>query len=280
MSSPLRTQFNNYMVLRRFSPKTQRSYINAVEGLAKFYKQSPAGLTNKEVQTYLLYLIQERNLSWSTCNIAFSSFRCLYNNILERKTTEFHLPPRPRIKSIPRLLSIEEVGKLLNATSRRKHRVLLMTAYGTGVRVSELVKLKPHHIESSRMMVRVEQGKGEKDRYTILPQNLLDELRIYWTMHQPREWLFPHRDGVRPMPIGTAQKIYYTAKQLAGITKGFGIHTLRHCFATHLMDQGVDIYSIKKMLGHTSIKTTAKYLHVTSKRLALIKSPLDDLYGI
>lgn len=127
-------------------------------------------------------------------------------------------------------------------------------------------------------MIRVEQGKGMKDRYTILPEYLLQELRAYWQQYQPAPWLFPDRGGSRPMPIGTAQKVYYQAKQKAGITKGFGIHTLRHCFATHLLDQGVDIYVIKRMMGHVSLRTTARYLHVSTDKIASIKSPLDLLY--
>ncbi len=141
--------------------------------------------------------------------------------------------------------------------------------------MSEVVHLKPHHIESERMMIRVEQGKGRKDRYTILPQSLLDQLRTYWKTCHPHSWLFFGKD--KPMPIATAQAIYNNAKNKAGINKGNGIHTLRHCFATHLLDQGVDIYTIKQMMGHSALVTTSRYLHTTREKIASVKSPLDNL---
>ena len=150
-----------------------------------------------------------------------------------------------------------------------------MTVYAAGLRVSEVVRLQPQHIESSRNMIRVEQGKGNKDRYTLLPKKLLKELRSYWRIHQPKAWLFFGWDRNRPMAIRTAQKTYHNAKQKAGITKGQGIHTLRHCFATHLLEAGYDIFVIKKMMGHGSLSTTARYLHMTRERLGGIESPLD-----
>ena len=173
------------------------------------------------------------------------------------------------------LLSIEEVQRLLDATRNPKHRTLLMTIYGAGLRVSEVVNLKPCHIESSRMMIRVEQGKGMKDRYTLLPKRLLHELRSYYTAYRPDEYLFFGKSKSCPLPVGTAQKAYYHAKKRAGITQGRGIHTLRHCFATHLMDMGVDIYVIKHMMGHSAIKTTSGYLHASRQKIANVISPLD-----
>ena len=160
-----------------------------------------------------------------------------------------------------------------------RQRALLMLTYGSGLRVSELVKLKPHHIESERMLVRVEQAKGRKDRYTLLSQKALDELRGYYKYFDPGKWLFCGKHKQNPMPVATAQKIYYRAKKIAGITRGKGIHTLRHCFATHLLEAGIDIYLIKRFLGHTSIQTTMVYLHVLPNRLAEVKSPLDTLFN-
>jgi site-specific recombinase XerD len=277
MSSTLRTQFVNYLTLQRYSSKTKEAYIGAVYRLARHYMQSPDQLSNEQIHDYLRYCIEKRRLAWSTCNVIFSGLDCFYKNILKWDETRFSIPPRPRIKRIPMILSMEEVERLLRSIKNLKHKVLLMTAYGAGLRVSELVCLQPGHIESdpSRMVIRVEQGKGRKDRYTILSETLLDVLRKYWKTYQPGDWIFFGRDRDRPISIATAQRIYYNAKKKTGITKGRGIHTLRHCFASHLLWQGTDIHKIKRLLGHTSIKTTVKYLHVTEEQLAKIKSPLD-----
>jgi len=265
------------MTLRGFSPKTKEAYVGAVAGLAFYYSQSPDKLTNDQIQAYLLHLITDRKLAWSSCNVVFSGLRCFYTQVLKWDETRFYIPPRPRQKKLPKLLSLEEVNHLLKAASNIKHQALLMTVYGAGLRVSEVVHLKPRHIESDRMMIRVDQGKGKKDRYTILPQSLLYELRRYWKVCRPHSWLFFGKDKNKSMPVATAQRIYYHAKNKAGITKGNGIHTLRHCFATHLLDQGVDIYTIKQLLGHTALVTTSKYLHTTSEKIAAVKSPLDAL---
>ncbi len=275
MGTELRIRFTRYLTLRHFSPKTTEAYIHAVSGLAGHYRKSPDQLDNDQIQDYLDHLIKERKLAWSTVNVAFSAFRCFYINVLHWDTAKFSIPPRKKPKQFPMLLSVEEVKTLLQATANLKHQALLTTVYGAGLRVSEVVRLQPHHIESSRMMIRVEQGKGRKDRYTILPERLLDMLRRYWCDYKPQKWLFFGQDRKSPMPVATAQRIYYQVKEKAGITKGRGIHTLRHCFATHMMDQGVDVYTIKKMLGHGSLKTTAQYIHVTQERLRAVKSPLD-----
>jgi site-specific recombinase XerD len=277
MASLLRKQFNDYMILKRYSPKTKEVYINAVAGLAGYYHQSPDKLSHEQIQTYLFYLINEKKRAWSTCNVVLSALQCFYSQVLKWEETRFRIPPRPREKKLPHLLSVEEVGRILKAADNIKHRALLTTAYGGGLRVSEVVHLKPHHIESERMMIRVEQGKGRKDRYTLLPQSLLDLLRQYWQACRPGSWLFFAKDKDKPMDVSTAQKIYYLAKDKAGIHKGTGIHTLRHCFATHLLDQGVDIFTIKQLMGHTALKTTSRYLHTTDNKIAAVKSPLDTL---
>ncbi|MBU0988363.1 MAG: tyrosine-type recombinase/integrase, partial [Proteobacteria bacterium] len=156
-----------------------------------------------------------------------------------------------------------------------KHRVILMTAYSAGLRVSELVALRQEHIDSSRMVIRVEQGKGKKDRYTILSQRLLKELRIYYKACRPENWLFPAKNSIRHISITSAQRIYNKAKKKAGITKGKGIHTLRHCFASHLLEAGYDVRRIQILMGHRSLSTTMTYLHVSGKGLGMVKSPFD-----
>jgi site-specific recombinase XerD len=247
--------------------------------LSSFHNQPAYELTNDQIQDFLHYNIQERQLSWSSCNVLFCGLKKYYRDFLDRSDKEFSIPPRPRVKQLPMLLSRDEVTRILTTKSNIKHRALLTTVYGSGLRVSEVVRLRPEHIESDRMMIRVEQGKGRKDRYTVLSQNCLDLLREYWRICQPGEWLFFGRDKTKPMSIGTAQHIYYQAKKKAGVTKGRGIHTLRHCFASHLLEDGAELYVIKRWLGHTSIKTTCTYLHLSPDYLAKITSPLDLLYS-
>lgn len=277
MSSQLREEFTNQLILQRYSPKTREAYINAVIGLTRYHMKSPDQLSNDEIQEYLRYLIAEKKLAWSTCNVIFSGLNYFYTNIVKWDETRFSIPRRPRFKQLPMILSIEEVDRLINAPSNLKHRALLKTVYSAGLRVREVVRLKPHHIESdpTRMMIRVERGKGRKDRYTVLSEELLTTLREYWQECRPWKWLFQGRNHGDPMSAGTAQKIYHDAKKKAGIEKGRGIHTLRHCFASHLLWAGEDIYTIKKMLGHSSIKTTTRYLHVTQEQIHAVKSPLD-----
>jgi|AntAceMinimDraft_12_1070368.scaffolds.fasta_scaffold45807_2 site-specific recombinase XerD len=277
MSTPLRTLMLNQMTLRYLAEKTKTAYISAVAGLAKFYMQSPDQLTEDQVQRYLLYLIEERKLAWSTCNVAFSAFRFLYTTVLKRPDGAFSIPPRRKQKKLPYPLTVEETLRLITLTRNPKHRALLMTVYSAGLRVSEVVHLKPWHIESSRRLIRVDQGKGNKDRYTHLSPRLIRELRSYWRLCRPTIWLFPGRDKDRPMPVGSAQKIYYQAKERAGITRPGGIHTLRHCFATHQLESGCDIFVIKQMLGHSAIASTTRYLHISPERLRAVVSPLDSL---
>jgi len=188
-----------------------------------------------------------------------------------------HLPPRTGRSQLPQILSIEELQRLFMHARNPRHRVLLMTTYAAGLRVSEVVRLRLTDIESDRLLLRVEQGKGRKDRYTLLSTRLLTELRAYWKCYRPTPWLFTGLDPHTPMPIGTAQKIYYHAKQRAGITHGHGIHTLRHCFATHLLEAGTDIRTIQMLLGHQSLDTTTQYLRITRQHLATIRSPFDLL---
>ena len=274
--TPLRKRFQNHLTFKRFSPKTHEAYIGAVKGLAEHYHKSPYKLSDEQIQGYFVYLLEERKYAWSSCNVIFCGVKLFYEEILHRDTTAV-IPPRPRQKQLPTILSQEEVSKLINACENLKHRTLLLGVYSGGLRVSEAVALQPVHIERSRMMIRVEQGKGRKDRYTILSSHFLSELDKYWWEYRPEKYLFFGSDKAKPMAIGTAQKIYYQAKERAGITRGRGIHTLRHCFATHLMEQGVQIYAIKRMMGHVALSTTARYMHVSNELISTIKSPLDFL---
>ena len=275
--SAMREKMIKEMTLRRLSANTQRSYLNAVSGLARYYNQSPEKMNKRMIQDYLFHLLQERKLQWSTCNVIVHGLRFFYTKTLSMDAGSLSLPPYKRENKLPEVLSTEELECLLGATSNQKHRTLLMSTYAAGLRVSEVVNLKLTDIDSKRMMIRVRQGKGNKDRYTILSKRLLKELRIYWKGYRPSEWLFSGRDPEQAMSKSTAAAIYNNAKNKAGIKRGRGIHTLRHCFATHLLEAGVDLRTIQVLMGHSSIMTTVVYLKVTRKQLSSTQSPLDLL---
>ena len=271
----LRTKMIEEMKLRNFSPRTEQSYVSAMVGLVKYYHQSPDQLTQEQIRSYLLHL-KERGLSPSSRNVAISGLKFFYHQILGWNEQQLFLPPRKGSWRLPEVLSPKEVERVLLAAVKLRDRCLLMTAYATGLRVSELVRLKVSDIDSSRMMVRVEQGKGRKDRYTILSPRLLSELRTYWKEHRSKSWLFPNgKDG--PISVNYSQRIYNWAKHKAGIQKGKGIHTLRHCFATHLLENGVDLVTIKTLLGHNSLQSTQRYLQIRQHKLTSTGSPLDLL---
>jgi site-specific recombinase XerD len=215
MNRDLKTQFINYMTLQRFALATKKNYIAALEGLTRFHHQSPETLTNDQIQEYLRYLIEDRKLSWGTCNNFFSGIVSFYRNVCKWDETRFSIPPRPRIKKLPRIFSIEEVKRLFASAANLKHRVLLMTIYSAGLRVSEVVRLQPDHLESdpSRMMIRVEQGKGRKDRYTILSGKLLVEMRKYWCTYHPGTWLFPGYKAHMPMCTNAVRSAFNKAKK-------------------------------------------------------------------
>jgi len=263
------------MVLKNLTPKTQETYIRAVKGFADYYNLSPDRLTPLNIRDYLVYLKQKRKVSASTYHVTRAAIVCFYTGILKWKKYQLNLPVHKTVKRNPKILSIQEVQCLLSNIKNRKHRAILMTAYGTGLRVSELIHLKPIHIESDRMMVRVEQGKGQKDRYTILPERLLKELREYWKIYRPKIWLFPGKTKNNPITRYSVHQIYTRARKKSGIHHGAGIHTLRHCFATHLLEAGEDINRIKIWLGHRSILTTSIYINICSVQGNKVIHPLN-----
>lgn len=278
--SPLRQQMQSDMVLHGFAARTQESYLGAVTSIAKHYHRSPDQLSTDEIQQYLLHLINERKLSWSTTNQAASALRFLFRITLKQPDAAFLIPYRRVGSKLPEILSREEVGQILDASANLTHRTLLMTTYAAGLRVAEVCALRVSDIDSKRMMLRVECGKGAKDRYSLLSPRLLDMLRLYWQAARPRTWLFPQRsDDSQSISIKTAQRMYYVAKQRAGIGKEGGIHSLRHAFATHLLESGVDIHTIQRLMGHGHISTTARYFHL-KEHLAKTGSPLDLLPAV
>jgi site-specific recombinase XerD len=261
--------------LRRKAPTTVSSYVKAVEELARYYRRSPDRISTEEIRDYMHFLIVGKKLSYSSCNHKIVAINFFFREVVQRKV-ELRVPMK-RSGRLPEPLSREEVARLIAAAENQKHRVLMMTAYSAGLRVSELVRLKPQDIHSDRLLIRVNQGKGRKDRYTLLSERLLGELRAYWRESRPELWLFPNQSRTDHMPTCTPARAFYRLKRRAGITHGRGIHTLRHSFATHLLEAGVDLRTIQILMGHTSLNTTVKYLHVTEKHLEQTKSPLDLL---
>ena len=276
----LRDRMIREMQLRRFAPGTQDAYAHAVAGLVKYHHRSPDRISLEQVKDYLLHLMNERKLSWSAVNVKIAAIRFFYVETLKRQDVTADIPPRRTPRSLPEILSAHEIEQLFAVTTNPKHRMLLMTAYATGLRRAELVGLKVSDIDSDRMMVRVDQGKGKKDRYTILSKRLLHELRTYWKIKRPPVWMFPGADRHRHISRETIGKIYETAKIKAGIKKAGGIHTLRHCFATHLLEAGVDVRTIQVLMGHQSIRTTIRYLQLTRKKLDASADLLDLLKPI
>lgn len=262
--------------LGHYAERTIDTYINWLARLAGHYRRSPAELSEKEAQAFLLHLVEEKHLAWSTVNQALSAMRFLYEKVLHRPKVQLRVPARRKLTRRACAYSKKQVAAILDAARNPKHRALLMCVYGAGLRVGEAVVLRPGHIESQRGLIRVEQGKGNKDRYTLLPDRLLGELRNYYRCFHPGEWLFFGREKAKPMPVGSAQKIFYQARDRAGIGHG-GIHTLRHCFATHLLEAGADIHELKRMMGHSAIKTTSGYIHISKEHLESVGSPLDSL---
>lgn len=273
----LRERMEQDLVLRGRAARTREAYLHAVAELTRYYRRAPDQLTDAEVQRYLLHLIQERKLAWSSCRQAVCALRFFYEITLGRPRATFRVPLPKGAQTLPEILSREEVARLLTAPTTLKHRVLLMTTYAGGLRVSEVVHLRVSDIDSQRMVIRVEQGKGRKDRYTLLSARLLEALRQYVRVYRPTPWLFPQRRAAVPMDAASALRIYHLAKARAGIRKVGGIHALRHAFATHLVESGTDLATLQTLLGHSCITTTMRYVQLSRGQVTARVSPLDQL---
>lgn len=273
--TPLRKQFICGLRIKGLSDKTIENYVHAVAGITRHYRCSPLDLTREQIQTYLLHLLQERRLAPATVNLHVYAMKTFFRLLapLNRVMDDFFPVKTP--KHIPSVLSREEVQRLICATRNIKQRAALMLLYSSGLRLSECLTLKPMHIESSRMKVRVEQGKGKKDRYTVLSQRTLDTLREYYREYKPTQWLFEGWGG-KHYSARSLALVVAKATLRARIDKKVSPHTLRHSFATHLMESGVPLPVIQHLLGHSSIKTTMVYLHVSEPAVDRTLSPLDD----
>jgi site-specific recombinase XerD len=265
------------MQLRNLAPTTQRNYIAHVEAYAKFYWKSPEVLDQEAVREYLLYLLNERKLSPEGVNQQVSALKFLYLTTLEMPWSDVDFPRVKRPYQLPVVLSHEEIVQFFDHVPSLRYRAALMTCYGAGLRVSEAVALKVSDIDSKRMLLRVEQGKGGKDRYAMLSPRLLEVLRVYFRAARPQEYLFPSPRTGRHLNAASLQQACRDAWLRSGLRKRVTVHTLRHSFATHLLENGTDVRVIQVLLGHSRIDTTARYAAVSPQLIGATISPLDRL---
>jgi integrase len=275
--TPRRAQMIRDMQLQRLAPKTPRASVAAVAGWAKGSQCSPDRLRPAQRRPSVHHLLVERRLAWSACTHAAAGLKFFSTKTLGWEVLRLDLPPRTGRSQLPRVLSIEELQRLFTRTKHPRHRVLVMTTYAAGRRVSAVVRLRLTAIESDRRLLRVEQGTGRKERYPLRSTRLLTALRASWQGSRPAPWLFPGRDPHTPLPIGTAQTIDAHAHQRAGITHGQGLQTRRHCCATPRLEAGADVWTIQMLRGHKSLATTTRDLQVTRQPLATRRSPFDLL---
>jgi site-specific recombinase XerD len=265
------------MEIRNLSPNTQLSYLQQVSGFAKYCHRSPELAGPEEIRAYQLHLTSERKLAPGTLCIVASALRFLYKVTLKRDWVEREIPLPKKPYILPVILSREEVLHFLESIASVKHRTILMTAYAAGLRVSEATRLKVTDIDSQRMMLRVEQGKGQKDRYVMLSPKLLEILRAYWKVTHPEVWLFPGDMPDQPITRSAVEQACQKARRVSGIKKPITPHSLRHGFASHLLEAGTNVRTIQLLMGHRSLATTAKYLKVATTTVCATTSPFDLL---
>jgi integrase/recombinase XerD len=274
----LRQRMTEDMQVRNLSPHTQASYLQQVSLFARHFRTSPDALTPEHIRTYQIYLTNEKKLAPNSIHMAVAALRFLYRVTLKKEWTfgeDIPLPKKPQ--KLPVVLSPEEVAYFLNCVDCSKHRVILTTCYAAGLRISEAVRLKVGAIDSARMVVRVEQGKGRKDRYVMLSPMLLEILRSYWRAVRPKEWLFTGTHDDRPITKDAVEAACQKAHRLSGLSKPVTPHSLRHAFAVHLLESGTDLRTIQLLLGHRSLATTARYLRIATSKVCATSSPLDLL---
>lgn len=275
--TPLRQRMLEDMEIRNLCLNTQKSYLQQVSSFAKYFRCSPEQLGPEEVRAYQLHVTNERKLAPASLCIVVSALRFLYKITLKRKWVDHEIPMPKKPYKLPVILSREEVGHFLASVANLKHRTILTTAYAAGLRISEVTRLKVTDIDSQRMMLRIEQGKGQKDRYVMLSPQLLEVLRAYWKAERPTDWLFPGDIPGRPITKDAVEQACQKAHRLSGIKKPITPHSLRHGFATHLLESGTDVRKIQLLMGHRSLATTARYLKVATTTVCATTSPFDLL---
>jgi site-specific recombinase XerD len=272
----LRQKMIRALELKNLSHHTQRAYLAAVTGIARFYNQSPDKMTKEKIEDYLLYLKHDKGNAPNSCYSVLTGLRFFYKYVTEKEIPVTY-SIRRTTRKLPQVLTMEEIWKIICSTNNLKHRLILMTTYSGGLRAGETINLKPGNIDSKTMLIKVK-GKGNKERYTLLSKRLLVELRSYYREYRPKTFLFPSsfkKKKDQPLSYETIRMIYEDARKKAGVKKGKGLHTLRHSFATHLLEAGYDIRKIQVLMGHAKLTTTTIYLHVSRKTLSKIPSPLD-----
>jgi len=265
------------MVSRKYSLKTIKAYLYYNRNFLEFIDENPDNVTEENIKNYLFHLVEEKKVATSTLNSVINALKFYYGIVLKKKKFSYEIKRPRKDKKLPVVLSREEVARVLSNVDNIKHKAILMLVYSAGLRVSEVVKLKPEDIDSKRKLIFIKGAKGRKDRYSILSDVVLDTLRQYYKEYRPNKWLFEGEIKEKHITIRTVQRIFESARHKSNIKKDVGIHSLRHSFATHLLESGVDLRYIQELLGHKSSKTTEIYTHVSNKFLGSITSPLDNL---
>jgi len=264
------------LVSRKYSPKTVKIYVHYNEDFLRFTGKSIREISNTHIRDYLFHLVEEKNVSTSTMNTAINALRFYYGIVLKQEFIYENRRPK-KDKKLPVVLSREEVSRILSSVGNIKHRTILMLVYSAGLRVSEVVKLRPEDIDENRKLIHIRGAKGRKDRYTLLSEKALKTLKLYIRSSKLEKWLFPGQKHGKHLTTRTVQKVFETGVKNAGIQKELTVHSLRHSFATHLLESGIDLRYIQELLGHKSSKTTEIYTHVSNKDLGKIRNPLDSI---
>ena len=276
----LRKRMTEDLRLRNYSHKTIEAYTRAVAAFARHFGKSPEQLTPSHIRQYQIFLVEQKKVAWGTFNLIVCALRFFYRITLERNDIIEHIPFPRREKRLPVVLSTSELKAFFNAVANFKCRTVLMTMYGAGLRLSEALSLRIDDIDGQRRLIRVRQGKGNRDRYVSLSPTLLTHLRHYWKVHKPKTWLFPGRSPDHRLSASSVQKAASSARLKARINKPVTTHTMRHCFATHLLETGIDLRKIQLLLGHGSLNTTAFYLHVATRTLGYKRKSADLLGAV
>jgi integrase/recombinase XerD len=272
----LKKKMKMEMELRNFSIRTIETYLGWMKSFTLHYGMSPEKLGDEDIRNYLYYLLKEKGASQSSINQAYSALKFFYEKTLGRDWNGEKIPRSKIPKKLPVVLAKEEIQAIFLSTKNLKHRAMLMLIYSGGLRLNEATHLRSTDIDGKRMMVKV-RGKGNKERYTLLGKKALEILRIYWKLHRPSEYLFPSRIPDQPISDSTVQRAFKSSLHKSGVKKKASVHTLRHSFATHLLESGTDLFYIQRLMGHTTATTTAIYLHVTRRDLTKVTSPVDLL---
>ena len=274
----LRDRMEQDLKLKGLSPATIQNYLLYCRKFAAFFMRSPEELGATEVRSFLLYQIEVEQLAYGSYRQVYAALKFLYSVTLGRPEVVSRIPfPQRQPIGLPKTLTVQELTAFLTAIRKPKYRALFMTCYAAGLRLSEVCHLRLQDIDSQRMVLRVRHGKGGKERLTVLSPRLLEVLRTYWRVAQPQDWLFPGYPPTRPVTVDSARHVFHRARAQAGLPEGYTPHSLRHSFATHLLDAGTDLVLIQKLLGHACIRTTSRYTHVSLRRIQQTVSPLDQL---